>query len=221
MRLEDLQKTWASLDKKIERNWKLNLEIIRRSNLDKVKNKMNNLIWVKAATLAFYFLFSILFLMFSVNNWEVIHMAATGIVFAIWTISICVATIHELQLITNLDYSTPIPEMQKRLSAIRLMIIRYLRLGVWIAPLYFGFIILLFKLVWNIDIVAVGNQTWIASNFILSIGVFVPFAIWAHFKLSPKNAEKRWMNALLRGNGSQIVSALALTEEIERFEKEQ
>ena len=73
-------------------------------------------------------------------------------------------------------------------------------------PLYFAFVILLFKVAWNLDIVVMGNQGWILSNVILSIA-FIPVAIWAHRKLSPKNAETKWMNNLLRGNGSQVTAA--------------
>lgn len=215
--LEDFKKTWTKIDQKLDRNWKLNLEIIRRSNIDKSKSKMKNLVWIKAISLAFCLFFTILFIVFSVSNWGTIHLATAGITLATWTLSICVASIHELGLITQIDYSSSIPELQKRLSRVRLAIIKYIRLGVWIAPLYFAFIILFFKIAWNLDIVAVGDQKWILSNIILSIA-FIPAAIWAHRKLSPKNAEAKWMNNLLQGNGSQITSALALIKEVEEFE---
>ena len=66
----------------------------------------------------------------------------------------------------------------------------------------------------------IGDQSWIVGNLIFSVVAFGPAALWAHRKLSPKNAETKWMNSLLRGNGSQVTSAMAFINEIEEFEKE-
>lgn len=217
--LEDLKNTWAELDQKLDRNWKLNLELIRRTNLDKARKKIRSLIWVNALTLTFYLVATVLFVSFTIANLASIPLMVTGIVFGLWTLLICIAAVHEFELISKLDYSAPIPELQKKLSKIKLVIIRYLRLGVWIFPLYFGFIILFFKLLFGIDIVTHGDQNWIIGNLIFSVVVFVPLALWAHKKLSPVNAEKKWMNKLLRGNGSQITDALVLLDEIEEFEE--
>ena len=38
-------------------------------------------------------------------------------------------------------------------------------------------------------------------------------------KLAPKNADKKWMDRLLRSNGSQITDAIAFLKEIEDFER--
>jgi len=73
----------------------------------------------------------------------------------------------------------------------------------------------------GIDIVAIGDQNWIWTNVLLSILVFLPLTIWGHFKLSPKNANTKWMQAFLKGNGSQITDAMIFLEEIKKFEEEQ
>ena len=221
MELEDLKLSWAGLNRKLDRNWKLNLQLIRQTNLDKAQQKMKNLILVKALTLGFYLISMALFLVFAVNNWSVIHMAATGVLLGLWALAVCIASIHELELITSLDYSQPIPMLQKRLMKIRLTNIKYLRLGIWIIPLSFAFVILFFKVIFGVDIVAVGNTTWIIANAVFSIVVFVPLAIWLTKKISPKNAEKKWMNKLLGGTGSQITTALSFLSEVEKFEQEE
>ena len=42
--------------------------------------------------------------------------------------------------------------------------------------------------------------------------------IWIYRNLSPKNVNKKWINWLLRGNGSQINEAQKFMLEIEQFE---
>ncbi len=221
MELENIKQIWTEVSEKLDRNWRLNLELIRNTNLDKAKNKLRGLIWVKGITLGFYVVTAILFLSFAIVNWQVPHIAGSGMILALWAGAICVASIHELELLNNLNYEDPINVMQKKLSKIKLTFIRYLRLGVWIIPLYFVFIILLIKVLWGVDIVAVGDRTWILSNVVISVVVFLPFAVWAHFKLSPENVHTKWMNRLLQGNGSQISDAIQLLDDIERFETEQ
>jgi hypothetical protein len=218
--MDDLQKIWAGLDAKLDRNWKLNLELIRQTNLDKVQRKMTNLIWMKGIGLAFYVLSTILFVSFTASNWATSHIAAAGIILSVWTLAGCITFIRELSMISQLDYAAPITTLQKNLNQIKLVIISHLRVAVWIAPLYFVFIIVFFKVLFGIDIVAIGDPNWIWANGLLSVLVFLPAAIWVHIKLSPKNADKKWMNGLLRGNGSQVSDAMGFLTEIERFEEE-
>ncbi|MEQ9440391.1 MAG: hypothetical protein RIG62_15155 [Cyclobacteriaceae bacterium] len=217
--LENLRTIWTGIDQKLDRNWKLNLKVIRQTNLNQVRRKMTQLIWVKGFTLAFYLLFTLLFAGFAVANWPIPHLVATGALFALWTLAVSVASIHELALVRSLDYAEPVTVLQKKLGQLRLTIISYLRLGVWVLPLNFGFIILFFKVLWGVDIVAVGDPAWMIGNIIFSIVVFVPLSLWLHRKLSPENAYKPWMNRVLGGNGSQITGALAFLKEIEKFER--
>ena len=220
MEIAELKSIWNQINEKLDRNWQLNLELIRRTNLDKVRTKMRRQIWFNGLTLTFYLFWALLFIIFVIKNWSVPNVAVSGAILGIWAVAISAASIHELELMASIDYGQPINELQKKLSRIKLLMIRYIRLAVWIFPLYFVFIVLMFWMFWGIDIVAVGDRNWIIGNVIISVVVFLPLAIWAHRKLSAKNAHTKWMNTLLRGNGNQIVEALRLIEEIEEFEQE-
>lgn len=219
MELDNLQEIWQGLNQKLDRNWNLNLDIIRESKLDKVRHKMQQLVCIKALALAFYGGFGFFCVSFAATHWGTPHFVVTGIILGIWAFAITATAIHELTLILRLDYNAPVTALQKQLIALRLTIINYLRLAVWIFPLYFCFVILFFYLPFGVDIVAVGSKAWLISNGILSLVVFLPLTIWMHRKLRPENADKKWMQRLLKGNGSQVAEALHFLQEIERFEK--
>lgn len=216
--MDDLQKIWAGLDAKLDRNWKLNLELIRQTNLDRVQRKMTNLTWIKSLGLISYLLSLFFFISFTVSNWGTIHIVAAGIILSMWTLAGAITFIRELAMITKIDYAAPITDLQKTLSKIKGTLISHIRVAVWIAPLYFVFIIVFFKVLLGLDIVTIGDQNWIIANVLFSLLVVTPLAIWAHVKLSIKNADKKWMNALLRGNGSQIMDAMGFLKEIQEFE---
>ncbi len=220
MELAEIKNIWQAYEKKLDRNYQLNLELLKRTNLDKSKSKIRKLTWMTGITLAFYIVVTFCLVVFTIANISSPGIAISSGVLALWTLLICIAAVHELELISQMDYAAPVAELQKRLSHLRLVIIRYLRLGVWIFPLYMVFVVMFFKIIFGIDIMANADTGWLLGQ-IPVILLFVAGAIWAHRKLSPKNAEKPWMNKLLSGNGSQITEALALLKEIEKFEEEE
>ncbi|MTI20987.1 hypothetical protein E1176_08130 [Fulvivirga sp. RKSG066] len=219
MELEEIKSIWQSYEKKLDRNYQLNLELLRRTNLDKAKSKIRKLTWMTGITLAFYVMVTFFFVVFAIGNSSSIPIAASSGLLALWTLLISIAAVHELELISRLDYGAPVAELQKRLSHLKLVIIRYMRLAVWIFPLYMVFVVMFFKVIFGVDIVAVADTSWLLWQlpvmFLFALG-----ALWAHKKLSPKNAEKPWMNKLLSGNGSQITEALIFLKEIDEFERE-
>jgi len=217
--LEEIKLLWNTYEQKLDRNYKLNLELLKRTNLDKAKNKIRKLTWMTGITLAFYVMVTFFLVVFAIGNISSISVAVSSGILALWTLLISIAAIHELELISRMDYSAPVAELQKRMSQLKLVIIRYLRLGVWIFPLYMVFVVMFFKVIFGIDIVANADTGWLLWQLPVML-LFTLGAIWAQKKLSPKNAEKPWMNKLLSGNGSQITEALSLLDEIEQFEKE-
>jgi len=216
--LDELKLLWVNMDEKLNRNWKLNMKNLQTANLDKVKRGMSRLVWIKGLTMGFYGLSALLFMTYAFSRWGIPHQAVTGIIFGIWSLVIFITSLHELRLITRVNYAEQISVLQKELIHIQLTIIKYLRLAVWVFPLYFGFIILLFDLLFGVDVVEVGSRNWIISNVVISAGIFLPAAIWMRNKLTPKNANKNWMKKLLRGNGSQVSDAVRLLEEINAYQ---
>ncbi len=219
MELDKLQALWKTLDQKLDRNWQLNLEIIRKTNLDKARRKMNGLIRTISITLAFYALLASWFIHLTIQNWSSPFVAGSFMIIAVWSLFLCFAAIRELTLITQIDYTSPILELQKKLSHIRLMILRHLRILVWILPFSFVFVILFFKLLFGIDIAANAPLDWIIWNNVICLVLFVPLSLWLYKRLSPQNADKAWMQKALKGSGSQLTDALELLKEIREFEE--
>ncbi|MDX1630171.1 MAG: hypothetical protein R3345_15785 [Fulvivirga sp.] len=217
--IDEIKQLWSTYEEKLDRNYKLNLELLRRTNLDKAKSKIRNYTWITGITLAFYALVTLVLILFTIGNHESLPIALSSGILAAWTLLISIASVHELELISQIDYSLPITKLQKKLSHLKLVGIRYLRLLVWIFPLYMVFVVLFFKVIFGIDIVAVAETSWLLWQVPMMV-LFTVGALWAYNKLSPKNAEKPWMNKLLKGNGSQIADALVFLKEIEKFEEE-
>ena len=218
MELDKLQNMWQTLDQKLDRNWQLNLSLIRRANLDKAMRKMKGLTWVTSLSLAFYAIVASYFIHLTIQNWTSPFLAGSCGIVAGWSLFITYAAIRELKLILELDYSKPILEVQKQLVQVRLAILRYLRVLVWMLPFSFVFVVLFFKLLFGIDITAEAPLDWILWNIAICLVLFAPLSFWLYKKLNPKHAEEEWIYKFLKGSGSQISDAISFLKEIDTFE---
>ena len=218
MELDKLQTMWQALDEKLDRNWQLNLSLIRKANLDKAKRKMKGLTWVTSLSLAFYALITSYFIRLTLYNWSSPYLAGSFLIVAAWSLFISYTAIRELQLILQVDYSKPILEVQKQLVQVRLAILRYLRILVWMLPFSFVFVALFFKFLFGIDITAEAPLDWILWNIAICIVLFTPLSYWLYRKLDPKHADEEWMRKFFQGSGSQVSDAIAFLREIEEFE---
>jgi hypothetical protein len=220
MDLSNLQQTWKRLEDKLEKSNRLNLELLRKVNLDRAQNKLKNLVWQQAITIAFYLLAGSYFIHFSATHLENWHYVIAGGILAAWSFIASASAIHQLQLILTIDYSMPVLQLQKRLISIKTTIIKNLRIAVWVLPFYMAFVVWISELFFGIDFIAITDTSALSWNFILS-GLLIPVVWWMHRKLNPKNADKKWLNWLLQGSGSQVNEALEFLKEIDEFVEEE
>lgn len=218
--IELIMQNWSSISKKLDQNWRLNFELLRKTNLDKARNKVTRLIWVTAVTLAFYTFCLFGLTKFAVANWSEPLLAASGLILAFWCLVICIGAVHELELMSRLQYDKPILELQKDLAKIRVVIVKYLRILVWLLPNSFVFIPLTFKGLFGFNILEQAPMDWVLWNIAISIAIFAPVSYFLWVKLNPKQIDEKWLRILFQGSGSQLNDAIVFLEEIEEFEAE-
>lgn len=220
MDLSNLQDMWNRFEQKLEKSTRLNLELLKKVNVNRVQNKLKSLVWQQSITIAFYILAGAYFMHFCAIHWENWHYVISGGILAIWSFIASASAIHQLQLILTIDYSMPVLQLQKRLMRIKTAIIKNLRIAVWVLPFYMAFVVWISEVLFGIDFIAITGISALSWNFILS-GLLIPAAWWMHGKLNPKNADKMWLNWLLQGSGSQVNEALEFLKEIDQFEREE
>lgn len=212
--LDNLKHLWQEQEQKLEQSMALNLSLFRETKLDKAQNQMVGLTWISSLTAAFYIAALWYFVFFAFHNLDNWHFVLTGGILAAWSGAIALGAILQLKSILTLDYAKPVAELQKQLQEIKFTIIRFFRLALMIIPFYLVFPEVIFKVLFNVDFITQMDPLWV----ILQPVVLLPLTIWIYTKLSPKNAEKKWMNWLLQGNGSQIKSAQNFIQEINQLQ---
>ncbi|MDF9797714.1 signal transduction histidine kinase [Catalinimonas alkaloidigena] len=222
MEIDEIKQLWKAYDEKLEQQWQLNLSLLRKANLDKVKNRLTSLQWLNTMVLAVGISLCIVFGTFVKNHIYEIHFVAAGSILFFWSALIAYSAVMQLRMIIALDYTSSIISLQKKLGSLRLVILKYFKLSLLILPFYTAHTIFWFEVLFDIDIYQYGDQRWWISQFVISVVVFVPLTIWLFKKLSPSNINNSWVKKGIEGAGiKQINEALALMEEVEQFEKKE
>ena len=212
--LENLKGLWQQQEQKLEQTMALNLDLLQEVKIINAKNHLRSLIWISGITLMFYMVAFWYFVSFTVQNLENWHFVISGAILMIWSAVIAIGAMLQLKSLLSLDYSKPVADMQKQLQQIKFTVIRFLRFSLMILPFYVVFPEVIFKVFFNADFVAMMDPIWIIVQTI----VLIPVAVWLYFTISPKNADKKWMNWLLQGQGSQIKSAQEFILEIDQLQ---
>ncbi len=216
--LNEIQQLWSAHDQKLQQQMSINIDLLRKINLDKIERKMNSLVLIKAVALGFYLIVTILLVSYVVIKWPNLNLVISGTLISTWALAICFTSIQEIRMALSIRFTDPTIILQRHLMKYRSTIIRYLRIGVWVLPLHLAFVVLFFDLYFGIDIIQTGNQTWLISQFLFSLLVMTPLAVWLYRKLIVANVDKKWMYRILKGNGSQLLDSLQLLNEIKDVE---
>ncbi len=212
--IENLQNTWSKHEEKLQRSIDLNLELLKRMNIKSARSRMTSLIWINALTLVFYQIVMWYFVNYTVTRWPVVQFVIAGILIVIWSGIISYGAIKQLKLILEIDYAGPVTQVQKQLQKVKIAIVHFLRMALMILPFHMVFIIVLSDVLFYVDVIKVADPVWMISQTLVLI---IP-TVWIYRNLSPKNVNKKWINWLLQGNGSQINEAQNFLKEIEKFE---
>ena len=218
MNLEQLKDVWNDHDRKLDKNLKLNLRILREMNLDKTKSKMRTLMILRIAEASFFFIIVIYLWIFIADNFFISAPAISAFVLNVFATVGLAGGIWQIALIGMIDYAGPVTSIQKQLAKIKSHGIRILKLIILSIPFYMAYIFLGSKLLFGIDLYEFADFKWLAANIILSLCLIFP-TLWLYKELSMKAPTRKWVKTLIEDvGGKQITAALEILNEIEKFE---
>ncbi len=214
-----LQEIWKQNEMVLKNTRSLNLALLKEVKLDKVKRSLNNLLFLPISTMVFLGLVASYAIYFAVENLENWYFIFSGGVVAFFSVMLVVSSIMQLIQILTIDYNELVLKLQKDISRIKLSVVYKLKIVAWLLP--FGPFVGLFviKALFNFEMMTLVN-----FNLILLVGITTIIleilSLLLLRALKPKNANKKWLNWLLWGSGSQVNEALRFLGQIEDFKTE-
>jgi hypothetical protein len=226
MDTNELKNMWQAYDARLEKSLTLNARCIEAIQSQKVKSAFTSLRSYKIYEMALGLLFLFALGKFLYANQAKFYFVAAAGVLMLFCVVAIIGAVKQIALIAQTRYDQNIIDNQKKLTMfqssvlLQTSIIKYLRLLLLSLPFYTAYIIIGFKLLFNIDIVTTGDHTWWIAQIILSL-LFVPVSLWLYGKISINNMHIKWVRTFIESaGGKSIGKALRYIKELDEFEKD-
>lgn len=216
MELDDMKLAWQTLDRRLERQHALNVQIFRDGRLDKMRRGLRPLVWGQALQMLIGVLGLLLLAPIWMAHWRDPAVLVSGLVMHVYCIGLIIVGGLVQGQVARIDHSAPVLEIQRRLLRLR----HIYAVGGAIAvglPWWFLTAPLLVVLTGGAIMHNAPSVIWIN----LAIGaVGLPATWWFHrWSHQPKReALARKLDAST--TGASIRRAQATLDEISRFEQE-
>jgi len=221
MNLENLKNQWADYDQKLEASLGLNQKLMRDSVLNKTNSALQRLarsvvieLFVGLATVI------VLGLFIGDHIGQPMFLAPAILLHAFVIFQVAFDG-YQWATLRNLDYSSPMLDIQKKLAKLRAERIRVTKWTWWLAPLlWVPLLIVALKGLFGVSAYAVLNTNWLIANVLFGVAV-IPLMVWVSKRYADRmNRSPRIQRLMDDIAGGDLKAATAFLDELSRFEKE-
>ncbi|UHQ24483.1 serine/threonine protein kinase [Lysobacter sp. 5GHs7-4] len=219
MELDDLKQAWQDLDRKLDRQYSLDLLRFREERGRKMKSGLRPLVWGQALQM----LVGVAVLLFGVDVWtehgDVPHLLAFGLIVHVYGIALIACGGMVQAMIAGVDYAAPVLDIQKQLARLRKFYVRtgmVVGLSWWL--FWMPFMAALFMSLFGADMYRNAPSVFVIGS---AIGVAGLLATWWFHRWSRHPSRPRLARAMEDSvTGRSLRRAQAIADEIARFEQD-
>lgn len=218
MELDDLKQAWQDLDRKLDRQYSLDLLRFREERGRKMKSGLRPLVWGQALQI----LFGAAVLLLGVDVWSnanTAHMIAIGVIVHVYGVAMIACGGMVLGMAAAVDYAAPVLDIQKQLARLRNFYVRTgstLGLAWWL--LWIPVVAALLMSLFGADLYLKAPSVFTIGG---AIGVAGLFATWALHRWMSHPSRPRMAKAMEDSmTGHSLRRAQAIADEIARFEQD-
>lgn len=212
--LTELLKTF---DDKLAQANSLNLKLAEEVEVQKSVSVLKDLNSYRVVELVIGIIVAMFLGSFLYDNRESRSLVMSAGILLFFTFVSIFGCIRQLILLSKFDCSQSVTQNQATLISLQTHHINYFRLTILQFPFYLAYILVGFKIFFNVEIWQTGNRNWLISNLLISL-VLVPISIWLFRKLQLVNLHVKWVRAVFEFSGGQQVSkAIEFLDQIQKF----
>ena len=215
MELDDFKTAWQTLDRRLEQQYALDLQIFKDGKISKVKSALRPLVVGQIVQIISGILMVMVFAQFWFVHQRVPHLLLCGILLHVYSVLVIIFAGRDLHFILNLDYTVPVLQIQRQLAELRF---RRARVTPWVFGVTGCFIWIPMMLVFfqwlDVDVWSRSPSLvyiFIASGFV-SLAFLLGLMWWGKAPQRAKAFEDS-------SAGRSVCRAEAVLDEIARFEK--
>jgi serine/threonine-protein kinase len=129
MELDDMKLAWQTLDRRLDLQTVLNLQLLKEGKFDKMRTSLRPMRWAQILSIVSACALIVFAASIWATHWQQPLVLVSGLIMHIYGIAVCIACGRTLALISGIDYSAPVLSIQQQLATLRAF---YLRCSFWL-----------------------------------------------------------------------------------------
>lgn len=214
MELDEMKLAWQVLDRRLEQQYALNLQLFRDGRMEKMRRGLRPLVWGQAMQALLGLSLIGLAVAFWTTRGHVTHLLVCGLLVQLYGVLLIAFAARNLYLIQRVDHAAPVLLIQRQLAELRAWRVRVeapvnaiLGCFVWIPVLWMN-------LAWyGIDLWSPGFFLWAVASSLVGLAAVVLVVWWMRRAGMARKIEDN-------SAGRSLQKAEAVLEDISRFEQE-
>lgn len=218
MNLDDFKSTWQQQSSETEAAIKIDQTLLTEIKVNKQIKELSEMKWARIIESAAFFYIIVLLWQYIVNDFSVSAPTISALILNIFAIVGLAGNIGQIVLISEIDYSKPVSELQKgiyRVCSHKLQLTKLLLMSV---PFYMAYVFIGFDILLGVDLYQQLEQhmTWFYS--VASI-ILLVVTTGLLTKLHYKNIEISWVKNTIQFivgerlvNMAQFINSLELSD---------
>ena len=218
MELDELKQTWSEHARKLDRVLSLNLQGLKRAQLDQTKSALGRFKMFQVFEILVGFAVLLWSGSYIADHVAVPTLAGPALILAASALGAVIGNIRQLVLLGQISYADSVATIQRKIEEMKLHFLRTIRLMAFMLPLYMVYVVIGLNLVFGWDVLAYSDKMFLWANLLVSL-IFIAPAVWVFRNLSFKNIGNPVIRALVHGGGGkQMIAALEFLESLQEFE---
>ena len=219
--MDDLRKTWAEYDRKLDTNIRLSRKLLMASNLNRVRSPLRRLAFFVGMESVIQFAVVVALGSFIYEHIAMVRFALPAAALDVFAIAILIAMIRQIAGALQIDYDKPIAIIQKQLEDLRVLRIRYIQGIFLVATLaWTPLLIVALKGFWGLDAYRLFGGAYLMANLLVGLAI-IPLAIWLSKKFGDRMGRSPVMQRLMKDlAGYNLNAAAGFLATLSEFEEE-
>ncbi len=218
----ELNNIWKQYDQKLEearllnlQSWALNLQNFEMQQKQKVKSKLNKLVWQKLflVIVGILYVYVLFLLIYYSLQWSKIFFIVSAASITIITSIAIIVYIKQLFIINQINQTDSVVDAQKKISILQTGTLQITRILFLQAPFY---------CTWFLTTAMIAENPGKALFITLPVFLFFTWiAIFLYRNINYKNIHKKWFKILFSSpEWVSLIKSAAFLNEIDEFKKE-
>ena len=223
--LQELKDLWRQHDEKLDRQVKLNVELLKKIEFKNVRSALRKAVVDPIIGLIFGAIMFFSLMPFTIDHLHQPKFLIPALFMVLYAVLLIIDSIYRLSRIGQTDYDGPVTHIQRHIEQMRIHNLRYtVPLNCSWALMWFLVPIVALKGLGNFDIYTL-DHGWLVWNFVIcgALGIaFIALSVWLSRRYGADQITRPWLKNVADNLAGQSLSdAKASLAEIDRFAREQ